>query len=75
MRRKLVIALALLLSIGTIDTNAQSLLKRIKKAVESEAVKQIKKGVNKASKVITQSDDNNNNSSSSQEEVFSENQN
>lgn len=47
MKKKLLIALSLLLSIGVIDTNAQGFFKKLKNAVESEVVKKVKKGVSK----------------------------
>ena len=47
MKKGLLIALSLLLSIGVIDTNAQGFFKKLKNAVESEVVKKVKKGVSK----------------------------
>lgn len=55
MKRKLAIALALLLAIGVIDANAQGFLKKLKKAVETEVVDKVKKEVNKGKKSTTKS--------------------
>ena len=53
MKKQFLIALSLFMSVGTADVNAQSFLKKIKKAVETEVEKEVKNQVNKGIDKLT----------------------
>ena len=72
MKKYIFIVLALLLSAGTADINAQSFLKKIKKAVESEVTNKVNKVKKSSSEKSSEKSSSSKSSSSQKKMTFEE---